>query len=676
MLKWDVDEKDLVLRITAQPELLTTTVLPLQRNRPPNIIYGQNLSGFVNYAVNLSNFKDVEAVTEAGVSYQGNLLLSSVTRKADGQVVRGLTSAYIDNREKLTRWVIGDSFPRSVDALGGNVTLGGVSYGREFSLDPYFIRYPTLGLSDAVMTPSRAAIYVNGLLVREVALPPGRFELKDLPLASGAGVTRVVIRDAFGHEREIVSPYYFTSSILQPGLQEFSYNLGVRRNHVASASWDYDRPVFLGVHRIGLTDALTAGLRLEADSAMVSAGPTGTALLPYGQIEFSAGASRAGSLSGIATYMGYSYRQAGFGFGASVRGMSDHYANLSQRASDDRAHVETNFFSGVQITPRTSLDLQYSFSNSHAKGAMQRISLSGSTRLSDTLNLVLTGRHSRSRTGSVIEMLANLGIRLGSATANLSYQRNKEENAGGFTLQESLPVGSGFGYRVQASGTKSNYQATGIAQYQGPWGRYEARYDRTNQQNLHMLSAAGALVGIGNSIFASRPILDGFTLINVPGTEGVRGYASNQEVGQTDAHGNLLIPNLLSYYGNRIRVADEDIPIDYRIESVEQIVAPPYRGGTVATFPVQRIQILTGRIILESGAQLTVPAYGGMAVSADGKQFETPLGMQGEFYLENVPAGRHEAIVEHESSVCRFTIVVPSLDTREIKLGTLRCPAQ
>jgi outer membrane usher protein len=357
--------------------------------------------------------------------------------------------------------------------------------------------------------------------------------------------------------------------------------------------------------------------------------------------------------------------------------MSARYSNLSQNVSDDRAHLETNLSAGFQTTARTSVNIQHTFSNPHDQGPTQRISVSSSTRLTDWLNLLLTARHSRAHGTGVTELFASLSFRVGNTNVNVSYQRYGEESSGTVSLQKSLPVGSGFGYRVQASRARAeSYQATGVAQYQGPWGRYEARYDRFNEQGRSTLSMAGALVGIGGSIFATRPVLDGFALIQVPGTADVRGYASNQEIGTTDSRGNLLIPTLLPYYGNRIRVSDEDIPIDYRIDETERLVAPPFRGGAVVTFPVQRLQIITGALVIESAGQLTPPSYGGIVVSAAGKTFDSPIGKQGEFYFENVPAGRHEAIIDNEGSVCRFIIEIPVIDAREVKLGTLRCTAQ
>ena len=98
--------------------------------------------------------------------------------------------------------------------------MGGVSFFREFSLDPYFVRNPGLNYSGAVATPSTVDVYVNGQLLRRVPVPPGQFELKDLPVPAGVADTRLVLRDAFGREQEIGSQYYFTSGLLKEGLYE------------------------------------------------------------------------------------------------------------------------------------------------------------------------------------------------------------------------------------------------------------------------------------------------------------------------------------------------------------------------------------------------------------------------------------------------------------------------
>jgi outer membrane usher protein len=103
------------------------------------------------------------------------------------------------------------------------------------------------------------------------------------------------------------------------------------------------------------------------------------------------------------------------------------------------------------------------------------------------------------------------------------------------------------------------------------------------------------------------------------------------------------------------------------------MVGTPFRGGAVVTFPVQRVQIIVGKIALEDSVAITIPAYGQFTLSANGKQFDSPIGKQGEFYLENLPAGRYAATVQYREQACNLVVDVPDVDALEIKLGRLKC---
>ena len=142
------------------------------------------------------------------------------------------------------------------------------------------------------------------------------------------------------------------------------------------------------------------------------------------------------------------------------------------------------------------------------------------------------------------------------------------------------------------SGTNGN--ATGVARYQTQYGRYELRQEQLNGESNTTVSAAGAIVGIGGGVYASRPVQDSFALVRIPGVEGVRAFASHQEVGKTGKKGDLLVPDLHAYYANILDVADGDIPLQYAVPDVGQTLALPYRGGAVAVFDVQKIQRVVG----------------------------------------------------------------------------------
>ena len=58
-----------------------------------------------------------------------------------------------------------------------------------------------------------------------------------------------------------------------------------------------------------------------------------------------------------------------------------------------------------------------------------------------------------------------------------------------------------------------------------------------------------------------------------------------------------------------------------------------------------------------------------MTLSAGGKAIEIPTAGGGDFYLENLPAGRHRARVVIEGKPCEFDLVVPESADALVPLG-------
>jgi len=152
---------------------------------------------------------------------------------------------------------------------------------------------------------------VNGALVRQEAIAPGRFEVRNLPVTNGAGQVSYVVRDSFGRTQEYTSAYYGSPGLLAPGLSDYGYHLGLRRLDFGIAGFSYGPPALLARHRVGLTDQLTAGFRVEAAvqhvrgwdepscatcaSLLTSAGPSASIALPFGELDLEAAVSSDGS---------------------------------------------------------------------------------------------------------------------------------------------------------------------------------------------------------------------------------------------------------------------------------------------------------------------------------------------------------------------------------------------
>ncbi len=294
------DEAALALTIGADPAMFGTTVVTFDNNRPAGLVYQRAPSAFVNYGATWGSNDGRTMNLESGVTLGAALATSSLSLSSYGRPARGLSSVTVDDRRRLNRYVAGDTVV-STGPLGGALQVAGASVSRDFNLDPYFIRYPTTGLSGVVTTPSRVELYVNNQLVRVAQIQPGSYELANLVLPTGAANTRVVVRDAFGGTQEFGSAFYITTAILAKGVQQFQYVAGAERLRPYDSMWDYGQVVVAGSHRIGLTNAITLGGRVEVEPELTSVGPTVAARVGrFGAVELSGGASRLSGRTGLA----------------------------------------------------------------------------------------------------------------------------------------------------------------------------------------------------------------------------------------------------------------------------------------------------------------------------------------------------------------------------------------
>jgi outer membrane usher protein len=673
-ITYQFDERALALRVTVQPQhLVNVTRLDFRNADRPAYERRQSTSAFLNYGAEWRTHAGLAGTAETGLSMRGSLASATWTWTEGEVPIRGLSSVTFDRQRGLQRIVAGDSYVADAN-LGGSAFLGGVRVASEYSLDPYFVRYPTLGLSGMATTTSRVEVYVDNRLVRTETVEPGRFDLTNLTMPVGSSQTRLVIRDALGREQEITRPYYLSRSVLAKGLHEYEYAAGAIRHDVGTASWDYGAAAFFARHRYGFTDSFTAGLRAEGTRGVFSAGPTVNLRLPVGEVELSGAASRSGGRTGSAGQAGYLYSSRPFSTGFTWRGYSREYRTLAPWRGDEGLRSETSVFAGMEVGRRATVTVQYGRSENQAGLSQRRAFVYGSARLARGANLYFSGGRSTGTDGRDFrEFAIGLNLALGArVSAVAGFAGNSQGSGPTVELQQSVPIGTGYGYRVAATGGPSD-GATGRLEYQSSFGRYQFQHDAVAGADTSAFSVAGGLVALGGRAYATRPVDQSFALLRVPGVPGVRGYLSNQEVGRTDKHGDLLIPNLLPYYANRLRVEDKDIPIDRTVETIERQIAPPFRGGALVVFDAAQIRSIAGRVEMERDGRVVIPEYGELFVESAGRRVESPIGRDGGYYLEGLRQGRHEVHVSYLGASCSFIVVVPSAAEAVVDVGLGRC---
>lgn len=668
-----IDEANLRLLLTVPPELFRGSVRDLGSGAPAGLEFRTDPSAYVNYSLRYSRNNSVDLFTESVMSVNGMSFYNALTANQRA-TTRGVTSLTYDDRPRMRRWTFGDAFAYG-GPLGGDAWLAGVTFAKEYGIDPYFVRFPTLSLSTPIATPSVMEVYVNGQVVQQEPVAPGRLDIRNVPLTLGRNDARIIVRDAFGGTRELTSTYYLSASALAPGLHDYQYSVGFRREGVGTSNWDYRTPAVVARHRVGVTSSLTLGARAESDFGdVLSVGPTINLRLPFGDFEGAGSASRTDKGWGAAALGGFSFTTRTFSTGGSITLASNRYATLSSIDTDDTSVRQVNLFASSHLGGPITMTVQHAFDERLNDVSRTRTGVLSTIRLGRRMELAVSATRVLDEKGRDRELYAGLTYLFKRASMSLSH-RNDRRNGSRFALdaQQPAPVGVGYGAQFRVESGDGGDQLTGAARYQSAHGVYEVRQERFGEHTESSVSAMGAIVAIGGSVHATRPVTESFALVRVPGVEGVRAYASNQEIGRTDKKGNLLIPNLQAYYGNILGIDDADVPLLYSVANVRKLLAPPYRGGAVAEFPVERVQRIMGRIVLLGDESRRQVAYGQLDVKIGSEAVSSPLGADGGFYFENLTPGRYPAVVEYRNGQCIAELVVPSSDELTVKLGEIEC---
>lgn len=177
--RYVLDQQSLSVSVTASASNFRPTNVDVALGAPPDLEFKSDPAGFANYSVTTANFNSVSGFFESGVTIDHLLFYSGLLFNMSN-LVRGLTNVVWDDRANLRRLTLGD-IALNAPLLGGGPFMGGLTLQKDFSLNPYFIQFPTQSISGSVTSPSTAYVYRNGVLIKQLQLAPGQFNLQQIP---------------------------------------------------------------------------------------------------------------------------------------------------------------------------------------------------------------------------------------------------------------------------------------------------------------------------------------------------------------------------------------------------------------------------------------------------------------------------------------------------------------
>lgn len=681
-----INEKTLSLEITALPALLPRKTIDFTPQRRQKVYYPRDTSAFMNYRFNYSagdsfTFRSFNITNQLGIRLGDILFLSDSTytkNKTDEEFVRLMSNITYDRRQKMQRLVTGDFFASSGD-LGSSVNLGGISFSKIYRMDPYFINRPMLDMSGVVSLPSDVEIYLDGMRIRSERLSPGEFDLKNLSYYAGARVVEVVIKDSFGREQRVIFPFYFTDTLLQKGLHEYSYNAGFMREGFGKESNRYGDLVFSAFHKYGAGDSLNIGIRGEAMNRLYNFGSWLSYLIPNaGVFTLSASGSADSEKRGFAASLTHTYQGKKINTRALFKKYSEDYATVT---ASEKIRYEGAAGIGYGTREFGSVSLDFTTAKKYQGQDRQTITAAYSRTLSKRFTVFTTYRNIREE-GSADEFFIGVTYYPGrDITLSARYEKEKDTETEIVQVQKNPPVGEGLGFRAALESSESQFISTQtfnpFLQYNSKYGIFTGEFRGKNSEETeskeYFLSLSGGVAYVGDTIGFSRPINDSFGLIKVGELEDVRVYLSNKEIGRTDSSGKVFAPNLGSYYDNHVSISDKDIPMEYSISEVAKYISPPLRSGSFIKFDVERFQAVMGRLKIKINGDVRPVEFFEVKVMVDSREVVFPTGKDGEFYLENIKPGRYIISLDYNGKPYSSGIIIPETEEIIIDIGEIIC---
>ena len=299
-----------------------------------------------------------------------------------------------------------------------------------------------------------------------------------------------------------------------------------------------------------------------------------------------------------------------------------------------------------------------------------------STRIGKDSSLTLTASRALSSAtgGSGTAVGVNFVIPLerndnGNTFVSASATHRADENDFYIAASHNPDGDSGLGWRALAAQQQSNGRAEGGLVYTGRYGRVNADLSASRDQTALRLGASGGMVLADGNFFATRRVDNSFAVAEVAGYPDVGIGLGGSVLAKTNAKGVALIPRLMPYQNNMIRIDPSELPIQAEIDSIEINAIPAYRSAVKVAFPVRSGRGALIKINLADGE----PAPAGATVYLAGDKQEFYVARRGEAYVTGLETTNRLQLKWKDQS-CQLEVTLPAITADDIaRVGPVIC---
>ena len=226
-----------------------------------------------------------------------------------------------------------------------------------------------------------------------------------------------------------------------------------------------------------------------------------------------------------------------------------------------------------------------------------------------------------------------------------------------------------LGWRTMAGYLQNNPTAEGGVYYTGRYGKLTGDASKSTDWTSLRLGAIGGMVMADKHFFVTQKVDQSFAVAEVGDYQDIGVGLGSNVLTHTNSSGAALIPRLIPYQNNAIRLDPNDLPISAEIDSIEQNAVPAWRSAVKVVFPVRGGRGALLKIILENGED--VPA--GATVNIEGDKQEFYVARRGAAFITGLK-DTDSVLLHWNGQQCKINVTLPPEIPDEIaRVGPYTC---
>jgi len=601
-----------------------------------------------------------------------------------------------DNLSNMTRLSIGDNIT-TASYWSGSTRFLGIKYGTNFSIRPDIVTSPLIGFSGMAHLPTAVEIYQNALPIYKGNVNIGSFDISGLPVISGRGELTAKTIDITGKISTITIPYYSDPRLLKPGLSNYSFEAGLQRKGFIERRTKYKDLLLNYNYMYGVNNKLTSGIHLKALRRHKTLGITNNIKIgDYGVVSVSLASNIHRTDHAQKSMLAYNYQDQKFNFYASVNNHLRNYIDIYSNDYYLDGYENNNYYYRHSINPSYQLSSGYthrelgslslnflSFNHkyshhkfdhnkSHYAPRKNILSISYSRNIFQNGFVSLVIGTDLNKKNKHNFAFLSLGISFDNKVITLSKSRHHHHNAQSININSNPKEFIGWGYNLNLMPAKTTDYNIQVNRFGEKFNNsfYAIRYGGTK---MAQLGIEGSILATNKKLFFTRTIRDAFTLVKVGNIKNIPVYYNNMLSGHTNKHGEILIPNVISYVKSTIKIDELKLPFNSKIATPSINTAPKWHNGSLVDFSITQNKSVFMKLVDINDRYIDL----GSIVNIKNLKDEMFIGDQGKLYVEDIKNLKllEGKVCKNQDDCYKFNILVNQVFNNDyaIDLGTVQC---